>query len=40
MSLVVPGMSVTIEISRLANKFIKLDLPEFGGPVITIFAPS
>jgi len=40
MSLVVPGISVTIDISHFANRFIKLDFPALGGPVMTIFAPS
>ena len=39
-SRVVPGISVTIEVSSLVKQFNKLDLPTFGAPNITVSTPS
>jgi len=39
-SLVVPGISVTIALSLSRSLFSKLDLPTLGFPVIIICAPS
>ena len=40
MSLVVPGISETIEVFTFVKQFIKVDFPTFGGPVNTTFTPS
>jgi len=39
-SLVVPGISVTIALSVLKRAFNRLDLPTLGLPMIAIFIPS
>ncbi len=40
LSLVVPGMSVTIALSKLSRRLSKLDLPAFGLPTMASFRPS
>ena len=39
-SRVVPGTSLTIETRLLANKFISVLFPAFGGPTIATLKPS
>ena len=39
-SIVVPAISLTINLSSLINLFIKVDLPAFGLPRIATFFPS
>ncbi len=39
-SLVVPGISVTIDTSSSNKRFMRLDLPTFGWPTITTLIPS